>query len=415
MRSLEGGLQVGDLARIRQALDGLDRGAVALHGQHQAAAHDLAVHPYRAGAAHAVLAADMASGQRQILAQEIDQRLARFDALADALAVDGEGNVEGEVAHARASSQLLGDAPQQYAGEVFLHRPGRLHVVGRIEIERGDRGIDIAGRQRRFGFGRAHRRGADAEIGQPHVGKPLAVGARAGGQADDGVIAVPARQLGKADARVFARGRDAHRGEHFLRPQRRLEQSLEESVGLHLALAFGAGDFDLSPEREQAGGQFRRRIGEGDGAAEGAAVANGGMPDMRHGERDQRRVPGDQLGTLDLGMARQGADLDEFALFGDAVEALDAVDVDQQVRRRQPHVERGNQALPAGQQPRIVLMLGQQRNRFLERARLGVGEWRRLHVSPNISLARDLVRKPVPIPDQVEDMLFGITRRFFLL
>ena len=179
-------------------------------------------------------------------------------------------------------------------------------------------------------------------------------------------------------------------------PQRGLEQSLEESVGLHLAFAFGTGDVDLSAEREQAGGQFRRRIGEGDGAAEGAAVANGGMADMRHGERDQRRVLGDHLGTLDLGMTRQGADLDEFALFGDAVESLDGVDVDQQVRRRQPHVERGDQALPAGQEPRIVLMLGQQRNRFLERARLGVGEWRRLHVSPSISLARDLVRKPVP-------------------
>ena len=92
---LERRLQVGDFAGIRQALDGLDLGAVALHRQHQAAAHDLAVHPHGAGAADAVLAADMAAGERQILAQEIDQRLARLDALSDALAVDGEGNVEG--------------------------------------------------------------------------------------------------------------------------------------------------------------------------------------------------------------------------------------------------------------------------------------------------------------------------------
>ncbi len=92
---LERRLQVGDLAGIRQAFDGLDLGAVALHRQHQAAAHDLAVHPHGAGAADAVLAADMAAGERQILAQEIDQRLARLDALGDRLAVDGEGNVEG--------------------------------------------------------------------------------------------------------------------------------------------------------------------------------------------------------------------------------------------------------------------------------------------------------------------------------
>ncbi len=110
---------------------------------------------------------------------------------------------------------------------------------------------------------------------------------------------------------------------------------------------------------------------------------------MRHSERDQRRVLGDQLRAFYLGMARQRADLDEFALLGDAVQALDAVDVDQQARRRQPHVERGDQALPAGKQARVVFVLGQQRHRFLERARLGVGEWRRLHliVLPNSFLA----------------------------
>ena len=73
-------LQVGDLAAVASALDGLHRGAVALRRQHQAAAHDLAITRTRAGAADAMLAADMAAGQRQVLAQEIDQRLARVDA-----------------------------------------------------------------------------------------------------------------------------------------------------------------------------------------------------------------------------------------------------------------------------------------------------------------------------------------------
>ena len=64
--------------------------AVALHRQHQAAAHDRAVDAHRAGTAHAVLAADMAAGERQVLAQEIDQGLARIDAFTHVLAVDGE-------------------------------------------------------------------------------------------------------------------------------------------------------------------------------------------------------------------------------------------------------------------------------------------------------------------------------------
>ena len=53
------------------------RAAVGLHRQHQAAAHDLAVHAHGAGAAHAVLAADVRAGQAQLLAQEIHQVLAR--------------------------------------------------------------------------------------------------------------------------------------------------------------------------------------------------------------------------------------------------------------------------------------------------------------------------------------------------
>ena len=57
---------------------------------HEAAAHDLAVEPHRAGAAHAVLAADMGAGERQVVAQKVDQRLARFDARKNILAVDAQ-------------------------------------------------------------------------------------------------------------------------------------------------------------------------------------------------------------------------------------------------------------------------------------------------------------------------------------
>ena len=43
---------------------------------------------------------------------------------------------------------------------------------------------------------------------------------------------MPARQLGEADARVGRRGRKAHRGQHVVRPERRLEQALEEIARL---------------------------------------------------------------------------------------------------------------------------------------------------------------------------------------
>ena len=98
---LESVLQVGDGAGIRDAFDGFDRGAVALHGEHQTAAHDVAVDQHRAGAAHALLAADMAAGEAEIVAQEIDQRFAGFDALGDDLAVDAQADVDVALSHAQ--------------------------------------------------------------------------------------------------------------------------------------------------------------------------------------------------------------------------------------------------------------------------------------------------------------------------
>ena len=123
-----------------------------------------------------------------------------------------------------------------------------------------------------------------------------------------------ARELGEADAGVRRRGRNADRGQHVARAERGLEQALEEIVGLDRALALSAGDLDLAAEREQARRQLGRRIGEGDRAAERAAVADRGVADMRHRQRDQRRVPGDLGGALGLRVTRQRADLDHAVL-----------------------------------------------------------------------------------------------------
>src|SRR4029079_14904155 len=99
---LKGRLQVGDLARVGQTLDGLHLGAVALGGEHQAAAHNLAVNTHSAGTAYAVLAADMASGEKEVVAQIVNQRLARVDAALHAFTVDRQRNIDG-VDHPRAS------------------------------------------------------------------------------------------------------------------------------------------------------------------------------------------------------------------------------------------------------------------------------------------------------------------------
>ena len=72
-------LQRRQLVGVGEALDGLDVGAVDLHRQHQAGAHRRAVDDHRAGAADAMLAADVRAGQSERVAQKIAEMRARFD------------------------------------------------------------------------------------------------------------------------------------------------------------------------------------------------------------------------------------------------------------------------------------------------------------------------------------------------
>src|SRR5581483_11092773 len=89
---LEGALQRVELAVVCQAFYCGDLGAVRLDGQHQAGSHALAIHQDRAGAAHAVLAADVGARQLQVVAQEVGQRAARLDVALVSAAVNGEAD-----------------------------------------------------------------------------------------------------------------------------------------------------------------------------------------------------------------------------------------------------------------------------------------------------------------------------------
>src|SRR6185295_4954015 len=99
----EGVLQVADFFGVGEALDGLDTGAVERSRQHQAAAHDAAVDPHRAGPADAVLATGVRAQQAELEAEKIDQVLARLDAPRDGLAVDLQRNLNFPAHWARAS------------------------------------------------------------------------------------------------------------------------------------------------------------------------------------------------------------------------------------------------------------------------------------------------------------------------
>src|SRR2546427_4783187 len=90
----EGALQLLDLARIGQALDRVHLAAVGLRREHEAGANDFAVHAHRAGAAHAVLAADVGAGELELVPEEVGEVEARGHAALYPLAVDGQRDLD---------------------------------------------------------------------------------------------------------------------------------------------------------------------------------------------------------------------------------------------------------------------------------------------------------------------------------
>ena len=59
------------LITLGEALDSAQLGAAGLHREHEAGTHCFAVHQDRAGAAYAMLAAEMSAGEIQLLSDEI--------------------------------------------------------------------------------------------------------------------------------------------------------------------------------------------------------------------------------------------------------------------------------------------------------------------------------------------------------
>lgn len=67
------------LITVGEALDSAQLGAASLYREHEAGTHCFAVHEDRAGAAYAMLAAEMSAGEIQLLSDEIRQRHPYFD------------------------------------------------------------------------------------------------------------------------------------------------------------------------------------------------------------------------------------------------------------------------------------------------------------------------------------------------
>ena len=86
-------LQLRQLAVLREAFDCLDARAVGLDCEEHAALQEHTVDDHRARAAVAGVAADVAAREVEVVAQEVDEELARLDVALVGRPVDGYRDV----------------------------------------------------------------------------------------------------------------------------------------------------------------------------------------------------------------------------------------------------------------------------------------------------------------------------------
>jgi len=160
---------------------------------------------------------------------------------------------------------------------------------------------------------------------------------------------------------------------------RRLVQSPKEIGGRDRAPAAHAFHDNARLECKDAGRQLGRRIGKRNASPERSAIANRHMRHMRHRLRNQGQALRDNRRAHHLGMSRKRADAHAPAGERDPVERVDTVDVDQETRLCQSHVEHGHEALPPGQDARVVAVLRQQGHDVIEALWPHIAESRSLH------------------------------------
>ncbi len=103
------------------------------------------------------------------------------------------------------------------------------------------------------------------------------------------------------------------------------------------------------------------------------------MADQREGTAQQRQPLCDQWREFERALPGHRADADRVAIGDDVVEPGNAVQVYEGGRRDQAEIHHRHEALPAGQQPRLAVVVPQQRQRLVERGWGAVFEFRRLH------------------------------------
>ena len=131
--------------------------------------------------------------------------------------------------------------------------------------------------------------------------------------------------------------------------------------------------------------QFGGRIGMGETAADGAAIARLAMADMAQRLGQQWAMPRDFGRQFEIALPHHGADAQPAVAHGDAAQIVDAAEIDQMIDDDVTEIHHRHERLAAGEN--FGVGQGRQKlGRFLELPRRVIVERRRLHC-PGLALS----------------------------
>ena len=324
-----------------------------LHGEQAAAADGDAVEEHRARAAHPVLAADVRPREPEPVPQEVREDEPRLDGLADDAAVDRRLDLDHDAAStARRTSVPVSERRYDIAR---VRRPRRVDQTPaasaphrpRLDAARPDEErLDLGSRVGRSVTAPTATRLDDAPSSS-RVSTPARHRLRevpvASANSSNALASPPAR--GQTVSTTSSPGASVVR-----------EVRHEEVVRGDLAPAARAVGDDGAAQRDEAQRQLRRAVGVGDRPADRSPVPRHEVADERQRRADER------VDAVVVGERRltRPSHRTQDAVRVDPVDP-GAVQVDQQGRPYEPHVERGHEALAARDRLRVLPALGQRR------------------------------------------------------
>src|ERR1051325_318551 len=276
----------------------------------------------------------------------------------------------------------------------FHHRPeerapvggARVQVTWRIDrlLRRGCRfpnyaRIHHAAVQSRFGLGNPMRARARADHAYMGVAGP-SIGVQIVERRDAGIreVAAARRKLLETPAPARRPRREADLDDELVVAEHGGQRAYEELVRTYAARSCFPPDMNLGVAGDRDAGQLGGRIGVGEAAAHGAAVADLVMRDMLNRRGEERLRALQLMAVQDVAPTHSCAQDREVLSELHALEARYFPKVDQQRRRRQAEGHGGNEALAAGERLGAASR-SEQLDRLVERAGRGVFELGQLH------------------------------------